>query len=1025
MKKKVKGIETTPFGGGADIRHQNEPALIPSGGYSAIQNMRNMYPGLKKRTGCSKLHVTNDGTNKVMSMYQFVKGKKTERHFYAQMSDSDVLEAYGNPPTIPELMTLDVAPATAWADGATITGVTSGKTVVIADYVTSLTYIVRDRSGTFTSGEVLGTGIAGADNQADQGVTYPAFTSPDLAFGNEVFSGTASPVPASWGVIDDTLVFSNGVDQHQIYPGNDEYVKKVVYVDATSAVPTIPDLGTDYTEQATDGLSTTVVPLDSMVAAGTSAVTIWSADCEANTGWTGPGSTLTPTAGGQAGNCFSLANSGAAAGWVYLMVSVIVGISYTFTFYFKKGTGVSGKVYVGSTIGNLQYYNSGSLTDANWAQKTVTFTATTTTAYISLFNNSAVSGETSLYDTFLLTRAAYQYVYIRTDIPANAIKFTVSLPNGSDAVALIKYWNGAWTTTGMTDGTIATAGKTLGQTESMAWTLKTDEYSYYMFDEAGFWYQLSLSSGALDSEVEISSIQYNTIWQSIQNVWDGVPPYAVEASFYDQSATTYLTYGSEAVTVSAMTTSDIVYFNSSDPIVGFYVDVGATPNTTATTTINLVNYFDGIAMKTVGTIYDGTGGLRKSGWVTFGRQADVQPRQFNDSYYFSYWYSFTVDKTLSASLVISIETMPYFKISEFGSEGLCNCSWHDRMLYVFARYPSDIVVSKTREPMVLNGDEFTILESPADGRKNRVVCMRNIGDDLLVWQEEKGREGGTLTKYSWVSSISDVKKTTLSSTLGTMNNKSVDIVDSVEFAELNRDIPVMTLAFCLSRSGVYVTEGVNCYMISRDIANYFDPNDSTCIRVGYEAQMWLKYDSAYGVVRLGIVSGSSAILPNVFPVYDVKLKAWTLDSLAQEFACITEVEAASGNIPIVQIGGGIDDGFVYLLNTGTNDVTTAIDSFVTVEFDAAGNQMCMNELLLRVKAQSTGSVTVTPYINGQAQTAKTLLQTAVTANDKHRRHRDNLNIVGDHISLKYQHSTASEGCYLLDYGTTIEVYEEQ
>jgi hypothetical protein len=305
------------------------------------------------------------------------------------------------------------------------------------------------------------------------------------------------------------------------------------------------------------------------------------------------------------------------------------------------------------------------------------------------------------------------------------------------------------------------------------------------------------------------------------------------------------------------------------------------------------------------------------------------------------------------------------------------------------------------------------------------VAIRNLADDLLIFQEEKGKDGGCITNFSWVTSIDDIKKTVVSTTLGTMNAKSVDIVDGVEFAELNRDIPVMSLAYFLSRSGVYVTDGSAVYMVSQDIANYFDPTNSACIRVGYEAQNWLKYDSAYGVIRIGLVSGASATVPNIFPVYDVKDKTWSFDVLQQPLSCMTEAEAGSGNVTVVQLGGGTADGTVYVLNSGLNDVTTAIDSYVTAEIDGKGEVIHAGEVLLRMKTQSAGDVTLTPSLNSIAQTALTLSQTAETANQTIRRHRQSLNLIDQHISLKVQHNTMSESCQLLDMGMAVEAYEKQ
>ena len=75
-----------------------------------------------------------------------------------------------------ELLTLDVAPAVPWLPNWTLTGQTSLQTCVVCQYLTSLTYLVRARSGVFTLGEVIGvTGTAVL--LADQGGANPVLAS--------------------------------------------------------------------------------------------------------------------------------------------------------------------------------------------------------------------------------------------------------------------------------------------------------------------------------------------------------------------------------------------------------------------------------------------------------------------------------------------------------------------------------------------------------------------------------------------------------------------------------------------------------------------------------------------------------------------------------------------------------------------------------------------------------------------------------------------------------------------------------
>jgi uncharacterized phiE125 gp8 family phage protein len=73
-----------------------------------------------------------------------------------------------------ELLTCDVAPATAWAVGDIITGQTSSKTCIIVTVLTTKTFIVKSRSGAYTLGEVIGVTGVGA-KLADQGAANPVF----------------------------------------------------------------------------------------------------------------------------------------------------------------------------------------------------------------------------------------------------------------------------------------------------------------------------------------------------------------------------------------------------------------------------------------------------------------------------------------------------------------------------------------------------------------------------------------------------------------------------------------------------------------------------------------------------------------------------------------------------------------------------------------------------------------------------------------------------------------------------------
>ena len=259
------------------------------------------------------------------------------------------------------------------------------------------------------------------------------------------------------------------------------------------------------------------------------------------------------------------------------------------------------------------------------------------------------SGTYAVLDS-LNTYANHECLFICTPVPANRLTWTFvsGHENSTAAVGTLSYTksDNTWADTNETDGTI-TDGKTLGKDGSMTWSQPADEIPRYMFGINGFWYRWETDT-QLDAEVEVSSLTYGTDgtggqhFEPIVNIWDGIPVYAIEARFQVDAGEPYELYGTDAIEIDSMTTSGKVYFNSPDPIMGFYVDPGETPNTTASTSINAVYGWTGASFESMGTITDGTEGLSKAGWVTFARNTSVQPSQFDTSRYYSYWYYFTV-----------------------------------------------------------------------------------------------------------------------------------------------------------------------------------------------------------------------------------------------------------------------------------------------------------------------------------------------------------------------------------------------
>ena len=759
------------------------------------------------------------------------------------------------------------------------------------------------------------------------------------AFGTEVFSGSASQIPASWSVLEDLLIHSNGVDQHKVYAGTDNYVEALIKYESDATPPTIPTIGIDYTKEVTDGLSATYAVLNNLDVFGND-------EC------------------------------------LFIYSPVRINRLY---WTIPTGNGVT-------ATGSIWYRES----DNTWEN-------------------------------------------------------TATIHNFVDS-------------TKGTDTTLSTSG-------SMVWDLPGDEVPCYMYGRVGFWYMFQTNAKFTSQTVHITHLTYGTdhdaagsrtSFHDIVNIWSGESLPVIQTVFYDASASAYKTrlmshgWTSKAekqavyligtgdlTSIGGMTTSDYLYFFTLDQIQGIYIDVGDRPNTTSTTTFASgdITVWCGADFQTVGTLSDQTSGLGNSGWITWARAP------YNSSYYpektmgdtgtigttpyYGYLYRVKVSTaTVSVGVQISIETLPFFDRLHLTDTtldmgiGLCSSKWKDRMCYVFDRYPYIVYVSERGKPMVLNGPDHARLRA-GDGRTNKVVCMWPFHNELAIWQEEKGDEGGTLTLWQGDNPSEFSRgKLVLSTKHGTFNAKSAIVVDGIR---LPGSDTLKTLMFWLSTAGVFMSDGASVWIVSDDIAELFDSTDTTnCLRRGYENDHWIGYDRTYNIIRIGLVTGTGTV-PNTFRALDLEDFAWYKDDLEQELSCIVEAEGNStGKIPVLQYGGGVDDGTVYQLNYGTNDVTTAIDAYIQMEFYHHGMELEMGNILVGMKVQAAAApgiatCTVTPYANGVAQTALTLSMLLENTSEAVRRHKTGVGIASEQMSLKLQNATASEEIHLFDVAVEINV----
>ena len=616
--------------------------------------------------------------------------------------------------------------------------------------------------------------------------------------------------------------------------------------------------------------------------------------------------------------------------------------------------------------------------------------------------------------------------YVFTPIQTDEFIIDVTqVATGTGQIQGARWTGAAWvyTTPINTIDTTEVGGVTLKQDGS--WIISDLEFSQpqRLFGLTGYWYEFK-TTGDIDARFTIKA-KYK--FQELTNVWNGVLVDAIESKYFDASvgaAGTYYTYANTAIDVSLMTSSDIVYFSTFNLPKQVYIDVGATPNSGAVAPTLTFEYWNGLAWVTWTVLDDATRGLVSSGFVklNFNSASLSQKQPFRGSLWASYWWRMKTNQTLGDDMRISITYEPNFKMSDFGETTECMAVWKERCVYSFDKYPSWLYVTQNGTFNVLNGDDYGVIQA-GDGRRNSVVVMKKFHNELMVWQEEKGTDGGCLTLFEGYSP-STFGKLLLSSKIGSLNANSAIVIDGALEASRS-DYNAATIAYFISNYGIFMCDGQAVVSISAAIQNYFDPDHANCIRNGYQHKCWLSHDPTHQVLRMGLVSGASATEPNIFPVYDLITKRWSFDafSTAHTPRCMTETSGGSSSAVQVAVIAGSYDGHIYLASsTNLNDGgDTAIDMQVRLELNDYGKLLELKELAIRLKRQTAGNCLFTCYENGVLNTdhSRTVDMTGgdeYVPGDENFVDRLMLGVFQeDMISVSFQNNVIDQDMYLFDF----------
>jgi len=781
-------------------------------------------------------------------------------------------------------------------------------------------------------------------------------------FGSDVLSAVSGALPASWAVLNDMVLFSDNVRQHQLLLGNTARIKAFIVHKSTVAIPRIPINGERYTDEVTDNFTTTF---------------------------------------GKVGG-LSTANNA-----IFIMSDVPVS-QFNFTME-TPNTAI--------TVANIYYWNG----TAYVAVAGLTDTTDLAGAMLGKSGTMSWTMPTDELPNYQFGQSGFWYKIVTVTLALDATVNISKVTCGASFQDIRNVWNGVLTNAieAQVYSSILQTYLIYGSTGIDVSKLKSGDHVYFATIDPIF--GVNVNTGATPNKVNAtitgSDMSFNDGGTSDDYIKRAAAD-VLSAGFEAGQSVTISGSASNNITATIIAVnSNSIFFPTGTlvaEVAGAAVTITFGPNTTA---LNTFEVWTGSGWTAVGTRDDTILGLTKSGFITWDRNSVIPERtQFNESTFYAYWYRMTFDKALSAKVNIGITVLPYYSMSSFG-KGLVVEAWKNRAVYVFDQFPQYINISATDAPMVLNGSDFGILEM-GDGRINPVRAIRKFYNEMLVWQEERGEAGGCTTLVEGFNPT-NYGKLVISTKIGILNSKAVVVIEGV-ITSTRTEEKVKTLAFWLSRFGVMMTDGRTITAVSDDIRNYFDPARDESLRKGYENKMWLNHDSSENVLRLGLVSGQTATEPNIFPVFDLVDRTWSFDTLGQSLECMVEAEADTGKVSTIQMAGGAD-GYVYQLNQTNDDVNVPIDSDLTVELSGEGNRLRLREVVLQVAARSNGNIDFEITRNGNPDFPVTSLLSmmGLQTNDTYRRHRFNQVVDGDHLSIRWRNNNSGESMYLLSTGLSI------
>jgi len=605
--------------------------------------------------------------------------------------------------------------------------------------------------------------------------------------------------------------------------------------------------------------------------------------------------------------------------------------------------------------------------------------------------NAGAAGHTTIIHVIAEERASGLALVLNGTLNSNAVAVTISAWRVG-AVSGKLEWTGVSDTA---DGTIASAGKTLGQSGTISWTHSDSDVARMYGGIFGYVYRICLDA-ALSNKIYVSSAKCIQQCSYVTPKWDGEYLWVDGCKIYNgtlyKDVTGSVTNESQSqyAQLGGLTTSAAIYIKTAVPAFGFQFYVHEDYPNTESAKLDYCAVWSGDSWNPmegspfsvdIDKTSNGTSSFNRSGYFD---ASNMSP----DPVYFSehkiafegdlvpgYLYKLEVGGTLSSDVrVYAITYIP--KTIDFGTyDGVVN--FKDRaFLWGDSLYPDRLRYSAYRRPTVFVGKDSYY--TPSIGKGEEIQRAVVFYDSLLVLSKNSCAliNGDSPFNYT-------LQK--IANTIGTVAPKTV-VVAEVGAAGQDEG-EQKTIAIWADGIGVFEFAGRYPNKISGPIDYLFDEGHSLYIGAANLLTMQAFDDPTRNEYHLVVIAGSSV----GEYIYNYKYGIWYPPWVrALTVRCGVNVICTDGRKSVY---AGTTGGFVCRLEQGVNDksaanASVAIDHSVKTRAIAAVRQdadyprseataimyFTLRKLWAIVKA-ATGSIT-SKVFKDQASTGTTVTNPA-------------------------------------------------